>query len=107
MNEIVFSELVSVDQFGIKVKNKKTEVCITFEECAKNYANEKLVEESKYVATRDITRLTFTFYTFPKIKLIFRKHFFKDVLGGKTATGKFMDLQNEINRYGYTSYDLS
>ena len=107
MNEIVFSELVSVDQFGIKVKNKKTEVFINFEECAKNYANEKLVEESKCVATRDITRLTFTFYTFPKIKLIFRKHFFKDVLGGKTATGKFMDLQNEINRYGYTSYDLS
>ena len=107
MNETVFSELVSVDQWGIKVKNKKTEVFITFEECAKNYANEKLIEESKCVATRDITRLTFTFYTSPKIKLIFRKQFFKDILSGKTATGKFIDLQNEINKYGYTSYDLS
>ena len=80
---------------------------INFEECAKNYAKENSLENSRCVATRDITKLTFTFYTQPKIGLVFKKHFFKDLVSGKSAVSKFLELQKAINKYGFTSYDLS
>lgn len=107
MNEIICSEIIDINSSGFILKHKKTSVFISFDECSRNYANEKSVEMSKCVATRDITKLTFTFYTNPKTEIVFKKNFLKDLFSGKSAVGKFLDLEKIINKYGYTSYDLS
>ena len=52
---------------------------INFEECAKNYDKENSLENSRCVATRDITKPAFTFYTLPKTVVVFKKRFFKDL----------------------------
>ena len=107
MSNIICFEIVNINNSGITVKSGKTDIKIFFDECAKNYANENSLENSRCVATRDITKLTFTFYTQPKIRVIFKKHFFKDLVSGRSAVSKFLELQKTINKYGYTSYDLS
>ncbi len=35
------------------------------------------------------------------------RNFFKELIAGKSATSKFLDLQKAIVEAGYTSYDLS
>ena len=107
MNEIVCYNIINIDNFGITLKYKRTDVHIYFDECAKNYANEKFLEKNKCIATRDITKLTLVFYTTPKTRVIFKKNFLKDLIAGKSAIRKFLDLQQAINKYGYTSFDLS
>lgn len=107
MSDIICSEIVNINNSGITVNSGETDIKICFDECAKNYANEKFLENSCCIATRDITKLTFTFYTQPKIRVVFKKHFFKDLFSGKSAVSKFLELQKAINKYGYTSYDLS
>lgn len=71
-------EIVNINSFGITVKSGEKDIEICFGECAKNYAKENSLDNSRCVATRDITKLTFTFYTHPKIELVFKKHFLKD-----------------------------
>ena len=110
MNEIICFEIENtseINRSGITVKNGKTDIKICFDECAKNFDKENSLENSRCVATRDITKLTFTFYTQPKIRVVFKKHFFKDLVSGKSAVSKFLELQKAINKCGYTSYDLS
>ena len=107
MNSIILQEIVDINSSGLTLKHESANIFICFNDCAENYANEKSLETSKCVATRDITNLTFTFYTNPKTKVVFKKHFLKDLLSGKSAVRKFLDLQKTINKYGYTSYDLS
>lgn len=107
MGNIVCFEMVRMSSSGITVKSGGTNIKINFEECAKNYANENSLKNSRCVATRDITKLTFTFYTQPKISVVFKKHFFIDLFSKKSAVSKFLELQKAINKYGYTSYDLS
>lgn len=51
--------------------------------------------------------MMFTFYTRPKISVVFKKHLFETLISGKTAVDRFWELQKTINKYGYTSYDLS
>lgn len=106
-DSIVCDEILDIDGSGLTIKCNNSDVFINFDECVKNYANENSLENSRCVATRDITKLTFTFYTQPKIRVVFKKHFFKDLVSGKSAVSKFLELQKAINKYGYTSYDLS
>lgn len=107
MNKAIRANIVSINGSEITIKNEKTDIKIRFEECAKNYADENSLKNSKCVATRDITKLTFTFYTSPKIDVVFKRRFFKDLFSGKSAVRKFLNLQKAINQCGYTSYDLS
>lgn len=106
-DDIICDELLDVSSSGLTIKCNNSDMFISFEECAKNYANEKFLENSSCIATRDITKLTFTFYTQPKIRVVFKNYFFKDLFSGKSAVSKFLELQKAINKYGYTSYDLS
>lgn len=107
MSSIICSEIVNINGFGITAKSGKEDVEICFDECAKKYANENSLEKSRCVATRDISKLTFTFYTNPKTQVVFKKHFLKNLFSGRSAVSKFFELQKAINKYGYTSYDLS
>ena len=49
MNDIICFELVSINQKGITIKSKKTDINICFNECAKNYANEKSLEHLLFI----------------------------------------------------------
>ncbi len=107
MNEIICFEIMSMNKKGITLKHQDATIFVDFKECAKNFANENSLETSKCVAERDITALTFIFYMNPKVKVVFKKQFFKNLLSGKTAVQKFQDLQSFIIKAGFTSYDLS
>lgn len=107
MKEIICYDVIKIDKEGITLDNHSTNIRVLFNDCAKNYANENSLDKSKCVATRDISTLTFCFYTVPKIKVVFKKHLIKDLFFGKSAVNKFLDLQNAICQTGYTSYDLS
>ena len=107
MNNIICHNVINTSKGVIILEYKKKELCIHFDDCAKNFAVEQGIELSKCVAMRDITSLSFIFYTLPKTKVIFKKHLIKDLIREKSAVQKFLDLQNAIIEAGYTSYDLS
>lgn len=107
MNDLIYSEIINISSTGITLKHKGSNIFVSFKECTKNYAKQNSLETSKCVAVRDITSLTFTFYTNPKIKLVFKKNFFKNLFSGKSAVSKFLDLERAIKNFGFTSYDLS
>lgn len=107
MDNIICHEVVDINSKGITLKYRNSNVFIEFEECARNYAKQNFLNSSKCVAVRDITALTFIFYTCPKTKMVFKKNFLTSLFTGKSAVSKFMDLQNSINRFGFTSFDLS
>ena len=65
MNDIICFEIVEINSTGLTLKHENGNVFVNFAECAKNYAREKSLETSRCIATRDIIRLTFTFYTDP------------------------------------------
>lgn len=107
MKEIICYDIIKIDKEGITLKNKNIDTRILFDDCIHNYANEHSFNKAKCVATRDISTLTFTFYTVPKTKITFRKQLVKDLFLGKSAVNRFINLQHAINQLGYTSYDLS
>ena len=74
MSDIICFEIANINRSGITVKSGKTDIKICFDECVKNYANEKSLKTSRCVAARDITKLTFTFYTHPNIRVVFKMH---------------------------------
>lgn len=73
----VCDEILDINSSGLTIKSNRSDIFISFDECAKNCADEKSFKKSKCIATRDITKLTFTFYTHPKIRVIFKKIFSK------------------------------
>lgn len=107
MSDIVCSQIVEINQSGITLKNGTSEIFVCFAECAKNFAGEFSKEASRCVAARDITKRTFIFYTDPKVRLVFKKCFLKGLFTKRALAKKFLELQTAINRYGYTTYDLS
>lgn len=107
MNSIVCHKVFDITKDGIILEFKKNKIHIDFDDCAKNFAAENNIECSKCVAIRDITELSFTFYTYPKIKLVFKRYSLSNIIGGNSAVSKFLGLQKAIVESGYTSYDFS
>ena len=107
MNDAVCFKVLDINKDGITLKHKSEILFIRFDECAKNYAEEKVLTTKNCVATRDVTKLTFTFYSNPKVQIVFKKNFFKDLFSKKSAINNFFELQKNISRYGYTTFDLS
>lgn len=106
MCNIIYNNLIDVTKEGMILESGKKKIYINFDECLKNFSLEKGKEFCRCVATRDITTLSFTFYTHPKINVVF-KNSFKDLIAGKSAKSKFLAMQKAIMKVGYTSYDLS
>lgn len=104
---IICYNIIKIDNEGITLENQNNNIYVCFDEYAKNYATETSLESSRCVATRDITTLSFTFYTLPKTKVVFKKQFLNDLISGKSAVSRFFELQNVISQSGYTTYDLS
>lgn len=107
MNNIICHNIIDVTDERIILESQKGKIYIYFDDCARNFSLEKGIEFCKCVATRDITTLSFTFYTKPKTKVVFKKYFLKNLVAGKSTVSKFFNLQKAIVEAGYTSYDLS
>ena len=107
MNTIFCHRLIDVTTAGITLESNKQEIYISLEDCVKNFDLEIEKGYYKCVGTRDITTLTFSFYTQPKTNVVFKKSFLKDIILGRSAINKFLDLQKAIIEVGYTTYDLS
>ena len=103
---IEIENIVSIDSTGITVKNGEADVVINFEECTENFKKLGSFENDRCVATTDITKPAFTFFTEPRTEVIFKKRFFKDLFR-KSATVRFLDLYEAIKTHGYSCYDLS
>ncbi len=107
MDSIVCYDIINIDNEGITLKHSEGNVYICFKECANNYAIENMLNTSNCVATRNISTLSFVFYTVPRTQVVFRKNFLRTLVCGKSAIIRFHDLQKAIVNAGYTSYDLS
>lgn len=106
MNTVVCHKVIAVTKEGITLESARKKIYIDFNDCAKNFSSEK-GKDCKCVATRDITTVSFTFYTQPKTKVVFKSSFFKKLIAGKSSTDKFSDMQKAIAEVGYTRYDIS
>ncbi len=106
MNNIICHNVIDVTKKGITLVSFGEKIYIDFDDCVKNFFLEN-GKVCKCVATRDITKLSFTFYTSPKTNIIFKRSFLKDLIMGKSSKRKFLDMQKAIAEAGYTSYDLS
>ena len=98
------NDIIEVASQGITLK---TYGFIDFKECAANFYQ---IEggSGNCVGGRDITDLSFTFYTSPRpIKIIFLKRHSFLVLSNKKARKRFMSFQKQIVDLGYTTWDLS
>ena len=106
MNNVICHNVIDVTKEGITLESAREKIYIDFDDCVKNFSLEK-GKVCKCVATRDITTLSFVFYTQPKTNVVFKRSFFRDLIAVKSATSKFLDLQKAIVEAGYTSYDVS
>lgn len=94
-----FSDIKSIDKEGIHFKNGDS---ISFAECIGSRYN-----SSTCVAERDILALPpyFEFFS-PNIptRVIFNR---KGILSGKQNHRDFLRFQSAINKFGFSTYDLS
>lgn len=93
-------KVISMDRQGAVfiIDGERKEV--SFEECAKNF---KIINAGAHrcVAARDITKFCFIFYSEPRLTV---------TISGITRfqrTRKFHDLQKQILKNGYTTFDMS
>jgi len=99
------NEITGISNAGISLKSFGF---INFKECAYNF---KQTEggSGKCVGEREITDLSFTFYTSPKpimIKFI-ERHKFIEFIAKENTVSRFNKLQNQILKYGYSTRDMS
>ena len=88
-------------------KSKNENICIDLDECSQNFAKLHLLEKSICVATRDVTKLEYTFFTNPNIKVTFKKVFLLNILCFHYSLKKFQHMNKIILEAGYSSYDLT
>lgn len=105
MNNIIVRKVIDITKDGLTLESTRGKIYIDFNDCVNNFFLEK-GGNGKCVATRNITTLSFVFYTHPKTYVIFKRRVFKDIIRG-SATKAFLYLQKAIVEVGYTSYDLS
>ena len=106
MNNVIFYKVIDATKEGITLESDIKRIYIDFNDCAKNYSLEK-GKKCNCVADRDITSLSFTFYTNPKTNVVFKIKKTKKLVSGKSSIRAFLDMQKAIVEAGYTSYDLS
>lgn len=107
MKRVIFQGIIDTGKDGITIESPDGKVFINFNECAKNFSSEHGDSSAKCVATRDITSMTFIFYTAPKTEIVFEKRSLKSFFRQKSVKDKFSEMQKAIDEAGYRSYDLS
>lgn len=99
------NEIMGISETGISLKSFRL---INFKECAYNY---KLIQGGwgNCIGEREITDLSFTFYTSPKpimIKFIAKSKLI-EFISKKHTISRFHKLQKQIMKYGYSTRDMS
>ena len=100
------NEISDISSQGIALKSG---IYIDFNECTKVWAEVNSLEKTTCVGERDVTDLSFTFYTHPKpimIKYI-PKGRLTELFSKHNTVCRFHDLQNKIYEYGFTTFDIS
>ena len=105
MKEYNYSDIINIDKNGILFKDK---TFIDFDVCRQEWAKEYNIpmSETVCVASRFCENeiYYFVFYSIQRIKLVFNMSGFFQKSKGKK---KFQEIQVLLNRYGYTSYDMT
>lgn len=96
----------SASEGGIWLHNQGETRFLALKDCISS-ANQQGGQSHKSVGTRDITKLTCTFYSTPSIRIVFAKGILSYIRTGKTAAQRFHQLQNDLNSLGYCTYDCS
>lgn len=99
------NEIMGISEAGISLKSFRF---INFKECAYNFAQTE-GGSGNCVGEREITDLSFTFYTSPKpimIKFI-EKSKFIEFFSRMNTISRFQKLQKKIVEYGYSTMDIS
>ena len=99
------NEILNINEHGISLKNF---VFINFKECAYIF-NQVEGGSKKCIGEREISDLSFTFYTSPKpimIKFIPKNKFVEHFSKNNTIS-RFYEVQHQIIKYGYTTQDMS
>ncbi len=98
-------EIMDISKEGILLKSFRF---INFRECAYNF---KLMcgGSGKCIGEREITDLSFTFYTSPKPIMIefVEKSKLVEFVAKENTISRFHKLQKEIEQYGYSTRDMS
>lgn len=106
MKALINCEIINIDSKGIVVRHEGDDIFIDFKKCAINFSIKNNLSKSKCVAERNIINHTFVFYTEPNTTIKF-KNTLQNLLKGKSANKKFIELQKAIDDSGYISFDLS
>lgn len=99
------NEIVGISKEGISLKSFSF---INFKECAHNFKQIESCSEN-CIGEREITDLSFTFYTSPKpimIKFITKSKLI-EFISKKHTISRFHKLQKQIMKYGYSTQDMS
>ena len=108
MLQFTNDDIAEITKEGISFKTPNGDMKISFFECGQNFAFENSLDDSNCVATRNITVPEFIFYSNPKVQVRFKKNGFIVTLFSKKPWHiKFYELQKDIERFGYTTWDLS
>lgn len=97
-------EVCAVCASGITLKRGKEECFVDFQACA---ANAPIQKGGNCVALRNAATLEFAFFTVPPTIVCFQARGWKKRFGGQDGAKRFEDLQAEIEKYGYSTAELS
>ena len=105
MKEYSYKDICKITKAGILFKDGFE---LLFEECRNEWSMENKIKknESYCVAKRDsLAKIPyFLFYSKNRVKVLFDK---KGFLGKKRNTDDFQNLQILLNRFGFSSYDMT
>lgn len=105
MKEYSYSDIAQVDIKGILFKDNRF---IEFEECKYEWSKEQNISEndSVCVASRfcEGNECYFVFYSKERVKLVFNM---KGLMKRKRNSDKLNEIRVLINRFGYSSYDMT
>lgn len=99
------NDIAEINKECITLSNGKT---ISFTDCLKNYAIYNDTKGYPVVGERDITDLSVTFYSSPRIVMIkfLKKPWFVELFSASVHQ-RFRNLQKQINSFGFYTFDLS
>ncbi len=100
-------EICDITPKGILLKNH---ILIEFEVCIKNYKEVNgLEKDTLCVGERNITDLSFMFYTSPKpvIIIFIKRNKISELFSKNNTYQRFHDLQKKIIQCGYRTFDMS
>ncbi len=100
-----YKKVLSINRDRLVLLCKETTVSISFADCIRNYAEER-GHQNQGIGTRDITELTFTFYTNPKTVIVFKTSKLFPFWRSRSCK-QFFRLQKAIQILGYQTFDLS